>query len=74
VELQPVGRALVVLGLVIAAVGLIVMVLARTGVPRVPGDVVIQRPGLTVYLPIGTSILLSLVLSLVAWLWTHGRH
>lgn len=72
-DLQPLGRALVVLGLVIAAVGLAVMLLARTGLPRVPGDIVIQRPGLTVYLPVGTSILLSLVLSLVAWLWIHGR-
>jgi hypothetical protein len=73
VDLQPLGRALVALGLGIAAVGLAVMLLARTGLPRVPGDVVIQRPGLTVYLPVGTSILLSLVLSLVAWLWIHGR-
>lgn len=72
-DLQPLGRALVALGLGIAAVGLVVMLLARTGLPRVPGDVVIQRPGLTVYLPVGTSILLSLVLSLVAWLWIHGR-
>lgn len=72
-DLQPLGRALVALGLGIAAVGLAVMLLARTGLPRVPGDVVIQRPGLTVYLPVGTSILLSLVLSLVAWLWIHGR-
>lgn len=72
-DLQPLGRALVALGLGIAAVGLVVMLLARTGLPRVPGDVVIQRPGLTVYLPVGTSILLSLVLSLVAWLCIHGR-
>lgn len=72
-DLQPLGRALVALGLGIAAVGAAVMLLARTGLPRVPGDIVIQRPGLTVYLPVGTSILLSLVLSLVAWLWIHGR-
>ena len=72
-DVQPLGRALVVFGLGIVLLGLLVMLLGRTGVPRVPGDIVIQRPGLTIYLPIGTSILLSLVLSLVAWLWTHGR-
>lgn len=72
-DLQPLGRALIVFGLGIAVLGVVVMLLARAGMPRVPGDIVIQRPGLTVYLPIGTSILLSLVLSLVAWLWTHAR-
>jgi hypothetical protein len=57
------GRLLIVMGIVLVLAGVIVLVLGR--VPRVPGDVVIQRPNLTVFIPIGTMILVSLVLTLV---------
>jgi hypothetical protein len=33
--------------------------------PRVPGDIVVERPNLTIYVPLGTMILLSVVLTLV---------
>jgi uncharacterized protein HemY len=60
------GQVLVVVGLVIAAIGAAVWL----GVPlgRLPGDLVIQRPGFSLYLPITTSIVLSAVLSLIGWL------
>ncbi len=35
---------------------------------RLPGDIRIERPGFSLYLPLGTCLLLSLVLSLLAWL------
>ena len=48
------GKALVVAGLVVAGVGALIML----GVPfgRLPGDLVYRRGGLTVYLPIATSV------------------
>ena len=57
------GRTLVVVGLLIAAVGLLVM----AGVPlgRLPGDVVYRRGSITVYVPIATSIVLGLGLTLL---------
>jgi hypothetical protein len=61
------GKLLIVVGLVIAAVG----VLMTLGVPigRLPGDVVVRRPGFSFYFPITTSILLSGVLTIVLmWL------
>jgi hypothetical protein len=60
------GRMLIVVGLVIAAIGLLVTV----GVPlgRLPGDVVYRRGHFTLYIPIATSILLSLGLTLVVML------
>jgi hypothetical protein len=61
------GRLLIVLGLVIAGIGVLVSI----GVPfgRLPGDVVVRRGSFTFYLPIATSIVLSLVLTLLfAWL------
>jgi len=63
------GRALIGIGLLIAAVGGVVLLLGRTGLPlgRLPGDLTWRGKHATVYLPLGTSILLSVVLSLVFW-------
>jgi hypothetical protein len=57
------GRLLLVGGLVIAAIGLLVM----AGVPlgRLPGDIVIRRGNTTIYLPIVTCLVLSVALTLV---------
>ena len=63
------GWALVVIGLVIAGIGLI-WVLAPSLPPlgRLPGDIVIERPNSRFYFPIVTCIVISVVLSLVMWL------
>ena len=57
------GRTLVVIGLIVAGAGLVVM----AGVPlgRLPGDLVIRRGSSTIYLPIVTCLLISVVVSLV---------
>ena len=63
------GRLLVVFGLIIVAAGVVVMLVGRVpGIGRLPGDLHIQRGNWTFYFPLGTSILLSLVLTLVLWL------
>ena len=57
------GRNLVILGVIIAGLGLVVM----AGVPlgRLPGDIIWRRGQTTVYLPIVTCLVISLVLSLI---------
>ena len=57
------GRTLVVVGLLIALVGLVMM----AGVPlgRLPGDITIRRGGVTISVPIVTCLLLSLLLTIV---------
>jgi hypothetical protein len=61
------ARVLIVLGLVIAGIGVLVAVGLPLG--RLPGDVVVRRGSFTFYLPIATSIVLSLVLTLLfVWL------
>ena len=63
------GWVLLVLGLVIAGVGLVWML--APSIPwlgRLPGDIRIERENLRSYFPLGTCLLLSLVLSLVVWL------
>jgi len=57
------GRALVIIGVVIAGLGVLIM----AGVPlgRLPGDMTIRRGAFTFYFPLTTSILLSLILTLL---------
>ena len=62
------SRVLIGLGLLLLVAGLLWPVLARLGLGRLPGDVVVQREGFSLYVPIATSIIVSIVLSLVLWL------
>jgi hypothetical protein len=72
-ELQPLGRLLIVAGLALAALGLVLSLGGRIpGLGRLPGDIVIERGGFRLYLPLATSLLLSLVLTAVLWL-LRGR-
>jgi hypothetical protein len=48
--------------------GLVLTLLGRSGLGRLPGDVVVERGNVTFYFPIVTSILLSLLLSGILWL------
>ncbi len=67
---------LVVLGIVIAAAGLVFMVLGRTNLPlgRLPGDMLYRGKHTTFYFPLATCIVLSVVLSLVLYLIGRFRH
>lgn len=59
---------LMVIGGAIFVLGLVLSLLGRAGIGRLPGDIVVQRGGWTVYFPIVTSILLSLLLTGILWL------
>lgn len=71
-----IGKMLVVLGVVIAAAGLVLMLLGRTNLPlgRLPGDILYRGKHTAFYFPLATSILLSVVLSLVLYLIGRFRH
>jgi hypothetical protein len=62
------AKVLILAGVVLVAVGLLVMAAQRFGLGRLPGDIVIERDGFTLYLPLATSLIVSLVLTLVLWL------
>jgi hypothetical protein len=61
-------RWLITLGIVLLVAGLLWPFLQKLGLGRLPGDIVIERGNFRFYLPLGTSILISLVLSLLFWL------
>jgi hypothetical protein len=60
------GRTLIILGLVIAAVGLLITWGAPIG--RLPGDFHVRRGNVSFYFPLATSIIASLLLTLLMWI------
>ncbi len=65
-----VGRFLIVCGLVLLIAGLLWPLLGRFGfsLGRLPGDIVIERESLTIYLPLATGLLFSIIFSVLLWL------
>ena len=64
--LEPVGRALLIIGVVLVGVGLVLVLAPKIPfLGRLPGDIRIERDGLTVFIPIGSMIVLSIVISVI---------
>jgi hypothetical protein len=62
------ARWLVILGVVLVLLGLLWPFLQRIGLGRLPGDLLIERENFTLYIPLGTSVLVSLILTALLWL------
>ncbi|HWE21845.1 MAG TPA: DUF2905 domain-containing protein [Hyphomicrobiaceae bacterium] len=65
------AKVLILIGLALVVVGLIWLAGERLGLGRLPGDFVIEREGFRLYIPLMTSLIVSVVLSLL--LWFFGR-
>jgi hypothetical protein len=62
-ELAPVGRLLMVFVVALLLIGVLLTVIGK--VPRLPGDILIRRDTVVVYIPIATSIVLSVLLTVI---------
>jgi len=62
-------KALIVAGLTLLVIGLLWPWLSKLPLGRLTGDIVVEREGFRFYLPLMTGILLSLIVSLVIWLF-----
>jgi hypothetical protein len=70
--LEPLGRGLVILGVVLAAIGAVLILGPRVPLlGRLPGDIRIDRDGLTIYIPIATMLILSIVVSVILSLFSR---
>jgi hypothetical protein len=67
------GRILIVLGLSAVVVGAVMVALGKLGAGRLPGDILIERKNLKVYIPVVSSIVISVVLTVLANLWLRRR-
>ena len=62
-------RLLIALGIVILLAGLLWPWLGKLPLGRLPGDIVVDRPGFRLYVPLMTMVIASAVLSLIFWLF-----
>jgi len=69
------GKLLIVFGVVLVAAGAILLLMGRAHLPlgKLPGDIVYRGKNATVYFPLATSLLLSVVLSIVVYLVGRWR-
>jgi hypothetical protein len=61
------GRLLLILGIVLVVLGVLWPWIAKLGLGRLPGDIVIERENFRLYIPIVTSLIVSVVLSVILW-------
>ena len=72
--LEPIGRLLIVVGGVIVVAGIVLVLGDRVPlVGGLPGDIRIERDGVVILIPLGTMLVLSVVLSIVLGLFGRGR-
>ena len=67
--MRDLGRMLILLGGMLLLAGIALTAFGSLGIGRLPGDLVYRRGNFTFYFPLMTSILLSIALSLLLWLF-----
>ena len=64
------GRPLIILGLILVMIGIVITLAPRIPwIGKLPGDIYLKRENFSIYFPLGTCILLSVLLSLILWLF-----
>ena len=64
-------KMFIVFGLALLIVGFAWPAIQKLGLGRLPGDILIERENSRIYIPIATSLLVSVVLSLILWIIGH---
>ena len=73
-ELQPFGKALLFLGLILSGLGLMLLWgLKLPWLGRLPGDIAIRKDGFSLYFPLTSSLLVSVLVSIVLWVISRFR-
>ena len=65
------SKFLIILGLTLAVIGVLWPFISKLGLGRLPGDIVIERENMRFYFPIMTSVLVSVVVSVLLWLFNR---
>lgn len=65
------AKFLITAGLVMIGVGVLWMIGERFGLGRLPGDITIERGNLRIYFPLASSLAVSVVISLLFWLFNR---
>jgi hypothetical protein len=68
--MQEIGKILIIFGIILIGVGVLLAFFNKMPfLGKLPGDIYIQKKNFTFYFPLATSILISIILSLIFWLW-----
>jgi hypothetical protein len=71
-KMMPIGKMLIVLGVVLVGVGLLATFFDKIPfLGKLPGDIHIKRENFQFYFPIATSVVLSVILTLILWIISH---
>jgi hypothetical protein len=75
VNIEPgqIGKWLIVVGAVTIVVGLLLLLLGRLGLFRLPGDLQFEGRNWRIYLPLASCILISIILTLIMWIIRYLR-
>jgi hypothetical protein len=67
--MQNIGKALVIAGIVTIIVGAVLMMVGKVPwLGRLPGDIVIHKKSFTIYIPVVTCLIISIILTIIFWL------
>lgn len=70
IVLPSLGKALILLGLLVAAAGVLLLMSEKVGwIGRLPGDITIRRDHFILHIPLATCFVISVILSLLVWLF-----
>ena len=65
------AKTLILIGIILFAIGVAWLLVEKLGFGRLPGDIVIERENVRIYIPVMTSIIISIALSLLFWLFNR---
>jgi len=64
-----VQKIIIIIGILLVVVGLLWPLLIKIPLGRLPGDIIISRPTAKIFIPITTMVLVSIIISVVLWLF-----
>ncbi len=70
---EEIGKGFIFFGLVLVVLGLVLVLVPSFQLGRLPGDIWIRKGAWSIYIPITSGILLSIILSLLLWIVTFLR-
>jgi len=72
--MNEIGKLLIIAGGVLVVIGLAVTLGPKIGLGRLPGDFVVHRRNVTFVFPVASCVLVSLILTLLMWVFSRLRH
>jgi len=71
--MEALGKGLLAIGIFVVVLGIVLLVVARLGIERIPGDIVWRKGNFTVYAPLGLMIVVSIMLTIILNLFFNRR-